>query len=529
MASQALYLKWRPTTFIDVVGQEHVTYTLHNALVSGRIAHAYLFSGPRGTGKTSCARLLAKAVNCLDPDPANRPCNVCDHCIAMNQGRFLDMIEIDAASHTSVDDVRELRDRVAFAPNEGRYKVYIIDEVHRFSGAAFDALLKTIEEPPDHAIFVLATTEIHKVPQTILSRCQRFDFRRIPLAQVVERLRLMIEEEGLLAEEGALELIARQGTGSLRDSISLLDQLIAEPGSVLTLDMAQAVLGTAASETVQDLCNTLVDNDPATGLELINYALDQGIDARQFARQMVEYMRLVLLIQTGGAEMAVTLASPETVSAASYHAEVLARRTLIDSIRAFNEAAADMRGGWQPQLPLELALLESVEALHPTATAVAYAPAEQAPQSAPEQRAPAPATPEPSSRGGQSIPTMKEINRLWDSLKKAIRQHADNGLSLEALLNSSTLVGLEGDTIIVRAGGFVVGKLNDEDNRVVIERELKLVYGYPLKIMCRDAGDNEGAQSDEVQSLVAEDPVVAHAVSELGAKVKRIEEDKHEE
>src|SRR5690606_21164752 len=218
MASQALYSKWRPMAFEDVVGQEHVTYTLRNALASGRLGHAYLFSGPRGTGKTTLARLRAKAANCQYPDPAARPCNTCDHCLAVNEGRYLDLIEIDAASHTSVDDVRELRDRIAFAPNEGQYKVYIVDEVHRVSGAAFDALLKTIEEPPAHAIFVLATTEIHKVPQTILSRCQRFDFRRIPLHQIVERLAMILEYEGIMAEQAALELVARQATGSLRDA-----------------------------------------------------------------------------------------------------------------------------------------------------------------------------------------------------------------------------------------------------------------------------------------------------------------------
>ena len=207
MPEQALYLKWRPLAFDDVVGQQHITRTLRNALVRGRIRHAYLLSGPRGTGKTTTARLLAKAVNCA-AEPATRPCNRCAHCIAMNENRYLDLIEIDAASHTSVDDVRELRDRIAFAPAEGSYKVYIIDEVHRFSANAFDALLKTLEEPPDHAIFVLATTEIDKVPATIKSRCLQFEFRRVSLRELLNRLRQITEQEGLRIEPAALELIA---------------------------------------------------------------------------------------------------------------------------------------------------------------------------------------------------------------------------------------------------------------------------------------------------------------------------------
>ncbi len=185
--AQALYRKWRPQTFEEVVGQEHVVRTLRNALLSGRVHHAYLFAGPRGTGKTTTARLLAKAVNCLDPEPAHRPCNQCAICRAVNEGRLMDLIEIDAASNTSVEDVRELRERVGYRPSEARYKVYIIDEVHMLSTAAFNALLKTLEEPPSHAIFVLATTEPHRIPATVLSCCQRLDFRRVPLADMVAR------------------------------------------------------------------------------------------------------------------------------------------------------------------------------------------------------------------------------------------------------------------------------------------------------------------------------------------------------
>lgn len=533
MAVKALYLKWRPMTFEEVVGQGHVTTTLRHALASNRIGHAYLFSGPRGTGKTTTARLLAKAVNCLDEDPLNRPCNQCIHCIAVNEGRFLDMIEIDAASHTSVDDVRELRDRIAFAPNEGQYKVYIIDEVHRFSGAAFDALLKTIEEPPEHAIFVLATTEIHKVPQTILSRCQRFDFRRIALPEIVARLWEMVEGEGLQAEEAALELVARQGTGSLRDSISLLDQLMAEPGEVLTLELAQAILGATTDDSIRDLTYALISGDTAAGLDIINYALDQGADARQFARQMVEHLRRVMLAQTAGISLIETQVSAEELEVIAGQASQFPRRALIEALEAFNEAANDLRGGWQPQLPIELALLKSIEAPVEPQQVVAAQPQTQAARPAPpETQAVRPVAepeqtnveePETLPEPAPDAPTREALQKQWEKLQATIKQRGH--FEAEALLRSGNLYGIDGYNVIVQMPSEILAKkLELDHNRQAIESTLQEIFRMPLKIQFRIGIGAQQHDSDQLDDLLAQDNVVAFAVKDLGGTVTHIDE-----
>jgi DNA polymerase III subunit gamma/tau len=356
--SQALYRKWRPHLWEQVVGQEHIVRTLQNAIRSERVGHAYLFAGPRGTGKTTTARLLAKAVNCLDPDPAKRPCDACAHCLAVNEGRFLDLIEIDAASNTSVDDVRDLRDKINFSPSQGQYKVYIIDEVHMLSTAAFNALLKTLEEPPSHAIFILATTESHKIPATVLSRCQRHEFRRIPVHDIVRQLQAIIAGEGMAADPEALVVIARQATGGMRDAISLLDQL-SSTGEKITLELTQAVLGTATNQTVVELIEAVLARQPGTGLDCIHRALDGGTDPRQFARQIVDYLRSLMLVKMGNAGQ--IDATAETRAQMARHASGFALPALLEAVRLFNTAASDTRGGWQPSLLLELALAETME------------------------------------------------------------------------------------------------------------------------------------------------------------------------
>ena len=362
--SKVLYLEYRPKSWDAVIGQDHIVKTLRNAIVAGRIAHAYLFAGPRGTGKTTTARLLAKMVNCTNPDPAKRPCGKCDNCIAVDKGRFLDLIEIDGASTNSVDDVRDLRDKINFSPNKGEYKIYIIDEVHMLSKPAFNALLKTLEEPPSHAIFILATTEIHKIPATVLSRCQRHEFRRIPVAEIVANLEKIAQAETISFEPEALTLIARQATGSMRDAISLLDQL-ASGGENITLSMTQTVLGTATSQSVIQLAGALIQQQPAQGLDYIHETLDNGTDPHQFARQIVDYFRNLLLIRMGNDTY--IDASSDVLDLMQQHAQAFEIPALLDIIRVFNHAAVESKATWQPALPLEMAYIGALELLAPSA------------------------------------------------------------------------------------------------------------------------------------------------------------------
>ena len=358
MASQALYRKWRPRTWEDFVGQEQVVRVIRNAISSDRLTHAYLFSGPRGTGKTTIARMLARAVNCLEPDLTKRPCDQCENCVSILANKFMDIIEIDAASNTSVDDIRDLRDKINFSPAQGRMKIYIIDEVHMLSTAAFNALLKTLEEPPSHAMFILATTEIQKIPATVLSRCQHHEFRRFPVTEITYWLKTICKEENFDYEEEALTLIARQATGAMRDAVSMLDQ-ISSTGEKITLQATQTILGVATNQSVIKLVDAMVSRDTGVGLEILQQALDSGSDPRQFARQTVEHLRMVLAMRMGSNKPLEVPA--ETRSILSKQSANLSVERLVEMIRLFDQAAADSRTSWHPGLALELALAESCE------------------------------------------------------------------------------------------------------------------------------------------------------------------------
>lgn len=505
--TQALYRKYRPKQWDTVIGQDHVIQTLTNSIKADRVGHAYLFAGPRGTGKTTVARLLAKAVNCLNEDPTQRPDNTCDHCKAVNENRFLDLIEIDAASNTSVDDVRDLRDKINFAPTQGRYKIYIIDEVHMLSTAAFNALLKTLEEPPPHAIFVLATTEIHKIPATVLSRCQRHEFRRVPIDEIVKNLKNIIESENIQADEEALTLIARQSAGGMRDAQSLLDQL-SSTGTKITLALAQQVLGTATSQTVLDVINSVLDHQPARGLETIHKALDSGADPRSLARQLVEYTRGLMLIQMGNAEQ--VEATREVKTQMESHAKTFNTSDVLRMMKIFNNAATDLRGGWQPSLSLELALAEVIDAPAEVAQVATAAPrTKPQPVSAPVAESKPEVKKEPQPVVESPAINSNDIVKAWKPLINALPKAQAN---LGALMNSVRNIDVQGKTLILgMASDVLVEKLNKPDQIETIQRLIKDHFHMDVSVRCVVTN-----AKGKLPAHVAQDGMVAAAIQHGG-------------
>jgi len=553
MTSQVFYRKWRPQSFAEVAGQEHVTRTLKNALSQGRLAHAYLFCGPRGTGKTSTGRVLAKAVNCLSGGKGE-PCNTCDLCRATSEGRAMDVIEIDAASNRGIDEIRQLRERVGFTPSQSRYKVYIIDEVHMLTDAAGNALLKTLEEPPPHVIFILATTEPHKVLPTILSRCQRFDFRRLSQTAVIARLEYVCQQEGIQCQTEALRLISRATTGSLRDAENLLEQLVTYYGPKVEVEHIRALLGFSDDQRAGELARHIIKGDVSTGLAAINGVADDGLDLRQFNRELVEYLRRLLLIKSG-APQAVDATAEELAEMKELVVKVPLEH-IIKAVKLFG--SIDLRLDNYSPLPLELALVEC--STHQPEPAVSPAertpskkekaetpplpkttaqkaptkystPAElvgeaEAPPKLPVQKAPSPAPAVPTPAPVLAIPTDKPVGteffrQHWKDFLGSLKGLGSSG-NLDAFLRSACEpLDLDGDTLVLGFyHDFHKKKIEDPKYRHIVEKRLSEVFGSTYKVRCVLTPREKKAPSPQLNN-----PLVKAAV-EMGAVIVEEAEEK---
>ncbi|MEE9324163.1 MAG: DNA polymerase III subunit gamma/tau [Dehalococcoidia bacterium] len=533
MTSQVFYRKWRPQTLAEVMGQQHVTQTLRNALSTGKVGHAYLFCGPRGTGKTSTGRILAKAVNCLNSD-SPEPCNVCEMCKAISEGRALDLLEIDAASNRGIDEIRELREKINYSPNEAKYKVYIIDEVHMLTEAAFNALLKTLEEPPPHAIFVLATTEPHKVPLTVISRCQRFDFHRISQELTQERLAQICEKEGLSVDAAAIKMISRKAGGSLRDAENLLEQLVVGFGSSIEVHHLEDLLGISGDLPVQEMVESIFNGDLSTGLALINRVHGDGKDLKQLHRELMDYLRGLMLLKAG-TEEAVDLPQEALESMKTLSSQV-SMEDILKAIHLFGQL--NFRLADHGPLPLEIALTEfTVDRGKPAKEVISPdEPTEERVEAKVEEPTPSrkvsPRPKEPEKKVEEASPKEvleKEIPPLeeerveglereapvpsgeassvgpsqeshrvspepisidyfrsrWDELVQALKGMGSKG-SLDAFLRSACEpVSLEGDTVVLGFyHTFHKEKIEDPKYRHLVERKLSEVFGGSYKIRC---------------------------------------------
>jgi len=356
MSYLVLARKWRPKTFDDLIGQEYITQTLKNAISTGKIAHAFIFSGPRGVGKTSTARIVAKALNCIN-GPTSEPCSNCSFCNEIAEGKSLDVIEIDAASHTGVNDVREIIENIKYLPTSGKNKIYIIDEVHMLSQSAFNALLKTLEEPPPHVLFILATTEVHKIPATILSRCQRYDFKKVAVGKIKEQLASITSKEKINLQDETLYIISQEADGSLRDALSLMDQLIATFGVDIKHEDALTILGILDRSLVKTTIEGILNKDPKFCINVLNQAVEKGISPKRFAEDLLRTLRYALLIKTCGKDSVSDLSDEDKTAF-----EDLLKDESVETLEAlFNlmlEGAENIQRSFYPQMALELILIK---------------------------------------------------------------------------------------------------------------------------------------------------------------------------
>ena len=504
MTSQVLYRKWRPRRFSDLAGQEHVTTVLRQAIIQDRISHAYLLCGPRGTGKTTTARVLARALSCLNPQDGE-PDTTCAICQNIDAGRAMDLIEMDAASNRGIDEIRSIRDRVNFSPVESKYKVYIVDEAHMLTEAASNAFLKTLEEPPPHVIFVLCTTEPHKILPTIISRCQRFDFRRISSETIVERLRFICEQEGIEADADVLGALARAAGGSLRDAENLLEQVVVSFGQNPDINSLQEMLGLSHSREAQSLVAHFLLGNTSGALGVIGKAASEGVDLRQVHRQSVELLRAVLLIKSGAAD---TLdLGAETLKDMTTLSRKVQLPTVMRCLKALGEI--NMRLDATSSLPLELAVVETslAEEAQPTRPA---APARTAPATVRDtgrpyatDRRPAPPQPRPQRQPApprQSAPApapapapVAQVDgepiapAIWDQIVRSLRRQKGKRFFLGALLNDCRSPHLENGSVVLPFRypsnlERMEGELREAESSAAIKKAINHYLGKPYEV-----------------------------------------------
>lgn len=565
MSYMALYREWRPQLFRDIVGQEHISRTLQNAIRTGRIAHAYLFCGPRGTGKTTSAKVLAKALNCQH-GPAEEPCNECDNCRRITDGIAMDVMEIDAASNRGIDEIRDLREKVKFAPAEGKYRIYIIDEVHMLTTEAFNALLKTLEEPPAHVIFVLATTEPHKIPVTILSRCQRFDFRRIGVRQIADRLALVAETTNIATDEETLALIAKTAEGGMRDALSIFDQCIAFGGDRVTMDEVNAVLGTVNREFLFRMADCLAIRDTTAGLNLVHELVNQGKDVRQFTKDLTEHFRNLLMVDVCHDAGEMVPVGEQTLNEMRDQAGRFGRGRIIKTIEQLSAAEKEMKWTSQPRLLLELAVIRNAAGTEEAASAVELAerltvleqalagsvsgkamgraPAKTAAGSTGPATAAATvpavtdakiaATAAPANADGVLQPAAADdsagkidpeiIKKSWPGILEKIKKVK---ISCHAFLLVGKIVSVDSGALTLgfpEQYAFHKEKVEQQENRQAVEKVLKEVTGCNLKLKCKFTEDREIAPRQADQAAPEDDPLIKGAVQLFGGEVIEIKD-----
>jgi DNA polymerase-3 subunit gamma/tau len=551
---RALYLRWRPLSFADVVGQEHVVRTLRNAVSAGTPAHAYLFAGPRGTGKTSVARILYRAVNCTQPRDGD-PCGQCGICRMGIEGRTLDLVEIDAASNRGIDDIRELREKVAFSPTEARFRVYIVDEAHELTAPAWDAFLKTLEEPPPHAIFVLATTEAHKVPTTIVSRCQRFDFRRIKAVDIAGRLLEIAAEEGIRAERPAAERLARMARGGLRDAISLLDQAASFTTGQVDLEALREVLGLSDLRTVQKTLEAVARGEAAAALQVLVEVAANGLDLRLFADDVAGQLRGLLYARAGASQALAAEVSAEELAWFEREAPRWDPASLNRVLAAITDGLARIRDSGQFQLHLELALLQACgDAASEAANERQLSPpsVEQTPEasgplprssSADQSASPHASNPEASpeaavvdaiaarllaetdaaSNGSGVIETgALGLDVVRDHWPRVIDWVARRNPLVADYLRPAELRELR-DGWLVLAFAYKVHhqRVADDRNRDLVEQACGEVIGRRLRLRCERVQPNPETAS---AGLDPDDPVLKYALDRFGGQAELLDQ-----